>query len=231
MNGTLTQIVVDTARTVPDILPYLSEGARLFVQLRTRKATEGGDIGAINKAYHDAITRAMVDYFEGGSVAPSRNAFKKAMIQAFGDSFDLGWTQGGAELPVDDDAIGWLEARLNQEAGYIDVLFQQAKEVRKEEDADYFAWLTSHADNYTSTVSAVYNAGRMYAKKNQMLEWRLGNTERHCATCSKLSGKRHKASWYLSRNHIPRQPGANLQCGGYNCDCSLVDPEGNEVTI
>jgi hypothetical protein len=228
----LQQIVIDTVRAVPAVLPYLSDEAQLFVQLHTPRAVKAsGDLGAINKAYHDAVTKSLIAYFEGGSVAPSRNAFKKAMIQAFGDAFDLGYETGGGELPIDDDSFGWLEARLNQEAGYIDMLFESAKQLRKEPDADYFTWLTAHADNYTSTLSAIYNAGSMSAKRNLSGTWELGSTEKHCKTCLSLSGKSHRMSWYLARNYIPRQPGSNLECGGWNCDCRIVGKDGEEITV
>lgn len=191
-----------------------------------------GDISSVNRVYHDAITQALTRYFEGSSITGPRNQFKQAMIQAFGDAFDLGWTNAGQELPVDnEDALSWLEARLNQEAGYIDGLFVQAKELRKDKEADFFAWATARADAYTATLQSIYNAAVMFAKGNMMLTWQLGNTEKHCSTCAKLDGGSHRASWYIARDYIPRKPGAAMDCGGYNCDCSLVDPKGNSVTI
>jgi hypothetical protein len=191
-----------------------------------------GDISGVNAAYHDAITEALTAYFEeGGSVAGPKNAIKQAVTEAFGAAFDTGWVDGGGELPADEDALDWFNARVEQEYGFIDVLLEQAKQLRKEEEPDWFTWLTSRADSFTATVGSIYNAAVLFAKKNQMLEWSLGNTEKHCATCSKLDGGRHRASWYIAHDYIPRKPGANLDCGGFNCDCSLVDDQGNELTI
>jgi hypothetical protein len=109
--------------------------------------------------------------------------------------------------------------------------FAEAKQLRKEKDFDYFTWATGKADGYVSTVLSIYNAAVLLAKKNQMLTWNLGETEKHCDTCLKLDGGSHRASWYIGHDYIPRKPGASMDCKGYNCDCSLTDKDGEEVTI
>ena len=212
------------ARRHPAVLAHLSRETKIAFAIKA-------DISKINAEYHDAISEALIEYFEGGSITAPRNAFKRAMIQAFGDAFDAGWIDGGGELPVDDDALAWIEERLNQEAANIDALFQQAKDLRKDPDFFYFSWITARADMYTQTAGSAYNAAKLLADERQMLVWHLGNTEESCDTCIKLNGKKHRASWYIERDYIPRKPGANLTCQGYNCDCYLTDKDGNEVTI
>ncbi|MCR4308385.1 MAG: hypothetical protein NUV80_07590, partial [Candidatus Berkelbacteria bacterium] len=71
----------------------------------------------------------------------------------------------------------------------------------------------------------------MNGANNPMLTWRLGQTEVHCTTCLELNGKKHKAQWYIDNDYIPRKPGANLECNGYNCDCDLVDSSGKVYTL
>ena len=187
------------------------------------KAT--GDLAAINAAYHDAITESLITYFEGGSLAASKNSFKRAMIEAFGGAWDAGWDGN----PPTGEALEWFNARTQQELAFIDGLYVQAKELRKDPEADTFAWATARADGYTGTVSSVHNAARMWAKGGQMLTWHLGATEEHCETCAELDGKTHRASWYISRDYIPRKPGAAMLCGGYYCDCDLKDKNGNSI--
>jgi hypothetical protein len=75
-------------------------------------------------------------------------------------------------------------------------------------------------------VRAHYNRWKLeaHAGKMTLFAWMLGATEDHCSTCLRLAeGGAHTAAWYLRRNYIPGQPGASLECGGFNCDCSLVD--------
>ena len=198
----------------------------------TRALKAAGDITAINAYYHDEITQALIKYLEGGNVTAARNLFKKSTSNAFNDAFDMGYVDGGAELPTDADANDWLNARKEAEFGFIETVFQSAKELKKEDGFEPFAWASARADGYTATLAAIYNSGRMWAKKNQLLKWNLGATEKHCPTCQKLAeGPTHRASWFLARNYIPRQPGAAMTCGGYNCDCMLTDKNGDEVTL
>jgi hypothetical protein len=193
----------------PAVIPHLSRQARIAFDIKA-------DISETNAEYHDEITQALIDYFEGASITTSRNAMKRAMIQAFGDAFDAGWIEGGGTLPIDEDAMSWLEDRLNQEAMNIDGLFLQAKELRKlGEEFDYFTWLTARADMYTQSAASVHNAARLLANN----------------TCQKLNGQRHRASWYIERNYIPGKPGASMDCGGFRCRCFLTDKDGNRVTI
>ncbi len=190
-----------------------------------------GNLAEINMAYHDVITKSLTDYFEGGSVTSPRSKFKQGATQAFGDAFDLGTKDGGGSLPFTGDALDWFNTRLQEEFGHIDGLFEQAKLLRKDSSFDWFSWVTDRADNYTRTISSIYNAAVMWAKGNQMLTWQLGATEQHCRTCSKLDGSSHRASWYIGHDYIPRKPGAAMDCGGYNCDCSLMDKNKKVVTI
>lgn len=231
-----TQPITYLRQSVTAALQYADEnGIEVPVSLRLRarrvmalKAAD--DLGGINAAYNDAIIESLMKYFEGGSLASSRSAFRRAAVEALGGAFDLGYGDGGGELPVDGDALDWLNARIEQELGFIGTVFEQAKQLKKDAEADTFTWATERAAGYVATVSALYNAGLMWAKKNQMLTWVYGDTD-HCATCQELNGQKHRASWYISRDYIPRKPGASMDCGGYRCMCSLVDQSGNEVTI
>ena len=206
----------------------------LDIQLKARQfgvIKAAGDFAGVNKAYHDAITQALTTYFEGGSITAPRNAFKRATIQAFSDAFDLGWTDGGGELPIDNDAISWLEARLNQEVGFIDMLFQEAKELRKDAEFDYFSWLTAKADGYTGTLRELYNAGKLRAMKDQMVTFDGEDGRESCDTCKMLKGKRHKISWFVKRNYVPPY-GTGLQCArGGQCQHGLMNDAGDWITV
>ncbi len=187
----------------------------------------------INAEYHDAITAALLDFFESkrGTVAAPKGRFKVSVSNAFNDAFDMGWALGGGEFPVDKDAANWIGAQMTAEFGHVDALFEQAKALKTEDGFDVFPWVSARADAYTSALQAVFNAGKLFALKGGLLTWRLGNTEKHCPTCAKLDGQRHRASWYIARDYIPRKPGAGMACGGYNCDCGLENKDGEQVTL
>jgi hypothetical protein len=227
----LRNIIVDTVKTVPEILPYLSDDARLYVQIHTRAVKADGDLGEINKEYSAAIVRALTSYFEGGSVTGPRNALKRAAVEAFGSAADLGWTDGGGELPFDGEALEWFNARVNAELGYIDLLFQQAKELRKEEDFDPQAWASERAAGYVNTLKEVYNNLRLRVMDNVMVTFDGDDGEKPCDTCKKLRGKRHKLSWFIARNYIPPH-GSGLDCSkGGHCQHGLRKDNGEWVTV
>lgn len=229
LHVTITEAFAYLTTTSTEIPPDLLIRARLE---GIKAGAVAGDLSEVNSVYHDKITGALTTFFEGGAVTTPRNQMKQAASMAFLDAFELGWIDGGADLPLGEDALAWLGARLDAELGYIDSLFVQAKELRKETDTDFFAWVTDRADAYTRSLAGVYNAACMLAKKNQMLNWKLGNTEKHCDTCKKLdAGAPHRASWYIALDYIPRKAGAAMECGGYNCDCRLEDKDGNDVTV
>lgn len=191
----------------------------------------------VRRQYGAAIEDAILDYFIGSdAVTAYRNAMSRAMSDAFLSAFELAYIDGGAELPLDDDALEWLASRQEQELGYIRELFVSLKELKAQyragdvKTADIKAEMVRRRDGYLATLDAVYNAGLMYAKKNEMLTWQYGDTE-HCETCLKLNGKAHKAAWYLARDYIPGKPGAAMDCGGYRCKCRLLDKDGKEITI
>jgi hypothetical protein len=196
-----------------------------------------GDIGTINGVYHDAITNSLITYFEGGSIVSARNAFKQAMVEAFGSMWDSGWVAGGGTLPANTEALAWFNARLNQELSFIDSLFAQARTLRGEEGFDYFMWVNERADGYTRTVNDVYNFGRMYAAGSKMLTFtgidgRPDNIcQRNHGTCVRLKGKRHRASWWINHGLVPYRGNANYDCGAWECEHYLADDDGNRFTI
>ena len=217
------QIISAVAKAVPDVLPHLSASAR--------EALKAADLAAINATYHDAVFDALMTYFSGGSVTAPRNAFMRATTEAFGAAFEAGWLDGGGELPFDGEALTWFNARLEQEFRFIEGLFEEVKELRKDPDFDFLSFSASKADSYTNTLAGIHNHAALVVGNNRMVTWHLGATEKHCKTCAKLDGQRHKISWFMDRNYIPHTPGAGMDCGGYNCDCRLVDKDGNEITL
>lgn len=224
--------------TRADVLALVDEMIADVDQRIGTISVKAGGYNAIRKDYGQNIEEAMLDFFMAEDpVTAYRNAMNKSMSDAFLSAFELGYTDNGAELPLDDDALEWLSSKQEQEFGFIRELFVSLKDMRaayraKEiKTGEVKAEVVSRRDGYLATLDAVYTAAKMYAKKNAMLEWRYGDTV-HCGTCEKLNGQKHKATWYLSRDYIPGKPGAAMDCGGWRCQCRLIDVKsGNEITI
>ena len=203
----------------------------LAVQAGALKAT--GDLAAINAQYHDAVTESLITYLEGGSLAKSKNSFKRAMIEAFGGAWDAGWDGN----PPTGEALEWLNARTQQELAFIDGLYVQAKELRKDPEADTFAWATARADGYTGTVDNIYNHARIRALGNKMLTFdgEDGSPDNICqstnGTCVRLKGKRHRASWWIAHDLVPYRGNPNYDCGAWECRHYLKDDKGERYTF
>jgi hypothetical protein len=216
----------------PDLLLQL-ETKGLLKNFKRNATKQADSIEGANTEYHDIITASLIDYFESSDAVTSyKNSFKQGTLNAFYDAFDLGWTDGGGELPIDDDdATSWLEARVSQELGFIDGLFQEAKELRKEKDFDYFSWITDRADGYVRTLAEVYNQAILRVSKDVMVTFDGDDGEESCPDCQKLKGLRHKISWFVKRNYVPPF-GSGLQCArGGHCQHGLFDDDGNQITI
>jgi hypothetical protein len=204
----------------------------LLMRARRAGATKAeGDLTAINARYHDAITTALVGYFEGGSLVAARNAFRREMVQAMGDAFDLGWVDGGGEMPPDQDVTDWLSARMDAEMGHIEMLFEQAKALKKEEDFDYFTWAVSRADGYTNSLRDAYNTAKLRAMKDQMVTFDGEDGAESCDDCRRYKGQRRKISWFVARDAVPPF-GIGLECHpGGRCQHVLVNDEGEAITV
>jgi hypothetical protein len=208
-------IILETARIIPSVLPYLSD--------KTKAALKADTPEQIQERYRAAVEAALLAYFLSGGMDELRIAIREAMQAAYTDSYDL----GGAVDPE------WLQKQMDNEAANIESLIANAQQMRDAgaTQAEIDQWVTARALGYAGATLAIYNASSLLSKGDEVLKWNLGNTEKHCATCLELNGKSHSASWYLENSFIPRQPGANLDCGGWNCDCFLTDKSGNTVTL
>ena len=190
------------------------------------------DLVTINAAYHDAITQALIIYFEGkGAITAPRNAFRRAMIDNLGAAFDLGWSDGGGDGFPSGDALDWYNVRIENELGYIDMLFQEARELRNESDFNYFAWISQKADGYTRTTREMYNAGRLRASKDVMVTFVGEDGAESCPECQMLKGQRHRISWFVRRNFVPPH-GTGLSCHrGRYCQHYLQNDSGERITV
>lgn len=229
--ATLARVNYPNGRSLFAIIPHgaTTKDSRAYPQQR--------------RSYNVNIFGSMNGYLTGSdSLTAARNEMSREAIERFYSVFVLGYTQaGGAEkdLTGDSEDLAWINARTEEEIGYIKSLFVALKEAKKSDlSRDELIQLAhDHADAYTNSLDAVYNAGKLRAQKAKMLTWRLGATEEHCENkpgrhgCLQLNGQRHKASWYLSKNLIPQMPGSSTTCGGYQCLCHLEDDKGDRVTI
>lgn len=74
---------------------------------------------------------------------------------------------------------------------------------------------------WIGALAGMYAVGQVFRRGNPRYRWELGATERHCGTCATLAGQVKTAAEWNAGGYLPR--GSNLECGGWRCDCSLVE--------
>ena len=197
----------------------------------SNRATRG-DYDSIRANFSDVVYTVVRDYLNSSDRSTSyKSAMGREVVSAYAYAAEAGYEDGGGELPLESDVIDWLTASQDAEVANVDSLFVSLKVLRDSGEFDADAEATARSEGYTRSLDAVYSQAKLYGAGNQMLEWRLGETEEHCATCSKLDGQRHRASWYIAHDYIPGMPGAGMDCGGWRCLCVLVTDDGDEFTI
>ena len=177
----------------------------------------------------DALFDAFIGYASSaGAVTKWRNAASRAVLEGVSDMFYRGYEDAGADETEDDDER-WLTKTQNEQLGYLPGVFEWIKGAKADDSITEDA-IRARVEQWGQTLDAVYSEALLRGKKNQSLTWRYGDTD-HCSDCQKLNGQRHTAKWYLARDYIPGKPGAAMECGGYRCQCTLEDKDGNAVTI
>ena len=231
MNKTILLASLRAAvRLVPEVLPHLS-----VATLAALKAS--GDYTSIRAEMSGEIHDAIYDYLTGSGYITIYKALMAAAIsKAYVETADVGYTDAGAELPLDAETAAWARAELDAQLSFVDQLFENLRELRKgdlsaQAGVNATAEALGRANGWASGLDGCYNEAVLRGSRNQLVTWHLGATEKHCATCISLDGKRHRISWLIDNNYIPRKPGAGMDCNGYNCDCSITDKDGNEFTI
>jgi hypothetical protein len=218
-NKFITPVIKSIVMHYPAVMPYLNANA-----------IKAAGYQAVRDTYWAEVYDAVHDYLTGTRpVTAFRNKHLVAMAEAFTEAANLGYEDGGGELPLDDDTAAWLSSSVTEERGHIIDLFDRLKAEWDGIDPIHEAFV--RADGYASKLDGIYNEARLRGMKNQMVTWVLGETEVHCDTCLRLAGTKHRISWLLQNDYIPRKSGAAMDCGGWNCDCSIIDKNGNEVTL
>jgi hypothetical protein len=195
----------------------------------------GMSLEEIQSEYQGKLYDYMAEYLRGsGSVVIDRNKYNRAINDAFTFAFIAGWADAGAsELTA--EAQAWVNGRIAHEIAFVAPLFTDLKNLRADGEiplADKLQSAQMHAEAYANTLVGVYAQGKMMGEPERDGRWDLGATEEHCDTCANLDGKTHPLSWYIKNDYIPRQAGSKtLDCGGWRCDCKIVDPKTGRQLI
>ena len=211
-------IIVETISRFPEIKPLLSEKALKAI----------GGYQQIRDNYFVAVYDSAQGYLESSRPTTAfRNRFSEAMTSAFTDAVYLGYENAGGELPLDPDTSSWLSERIVMERGNIDSLFERLFSLRREEGfsaEDIISEANGRANGYAATLDSIYQEAKMRGGRNATLIFAGRPGKDSCPTCRRLEGKRHRISWIIENDMIPRPGNEKFICGGWNCHHYWMNP-------
>lgn len=222
MTLSLPSILSAVVRAVPSVLPYLSETTRAAI-----KAVGDASYDGIRATYWLKIYDSVFGYLNSEQPITSfRNQARKAIVEAFGAAVDSGYSEGGGELPIDDETLAWFNGQVSQELSFVDSLFTDLRDKRGDVDAE--AEALARAEGYARTLDGLYGEAKMRGSKNITLEFGGSDGKESCPDCQRMKGKRHKIQYILDNNLIPRPGNDTYRCQGYNCEHYWFNPKTGE---
>jgi len=157
--------------------------------------------------------------------------FDAAFGQVF-DAIDRGlpqaWAEGAAACGIrpeeytPDERTALAQAiasEKNHVFGLLDWVEQNSKENGGHRSTAY-----SRLDIWINRYRDIVNKAKTMACGDQKMRWTLGAAE-HCSTCLKLNGKVKRGTYWQSHVMPQNPPNGLLECGGWNCACTLQPTE------
>ena len=202
---------------MPSIHPYLS---RAVLQRYTAVKTQ--------QAYEQQIKKAIEDRYNGAITDAEFTSIMTALIAAqLEEAFTTGATDAGMST-LSSGLQSELDTYQQNETDYIAGLLTDIQAAI--ENKAGAAALDYRAEVWANRYSDALSRAKVLAGAEMsavlivpvLLRWNLGPTE-HCADCRGYGGQVKTAQeWddiYRQTGHKPQS--VDLECNGYNCQCSL----------
>lgn len=219
------QQVMQAERGIKPTKADLEESFLLMPLTEQRRVLEFFSAGmqsytSIRSNYLRALSLVMKRYEDGDFEYPNaRQLFRQLVSEYFPAAYEAGHRDSSGEAEAEDSE--WLKARLHQELGYADTFMTNLRSAVHEGSP------MPDIANWVRTLDMVYVQGKARGDGSTKLKFvKIRDTADSCATCRRLEGTTHTARYYATHNYIPA-PGANLECGGWQCGHGLLDANDN----
>lgn len=183
--------------------------------------------------YAVTLTTPVAAYFNGdGTLNRVRGVFNRAPKDYARDVYVEGMREGkvNADEFDSDDAAAvdeWLAVQAGAVDGLVDAIRVAGKaegEARPGAQRGAF----TRVGYWVDSLNQLGALGRARALDGMMVYWELGDTETHCESCLSHSKERsHRMKWWRERGWLPKSH--DLECGGWNCDCTLRSKQTGKV--
>lgn len=175
--------------------------------------------------YRSRLWQAALRLFNGGKDASFISSFARSIDQQLTEAWNEGADAVGvAPEDMTEDDAAMLNGIIDNENTFLEGMGMDIAEARDSgmTEADFENKFGSRVDIWANRYNEVVNEAKVYFGGKQKLVWRLGATEKHCASCKALDGIVAWAQEWDQAGVKPQSPPNNtLECGGWNCDCSL----------
>lgn len=189
----------------------------------------------IRATYYSSVYDIVSTFLTGkGSTTGPSNSMKRAMSDAVFATGTIAWQDGGAELPLEQDAFDLVQSTHSAELVNIDTLFQRLLLLRRDTPKNELDLVAeqeagARAEGYCGTLDFLYSQVKLLAAGNKMLTFVGVDGKENCKDCKRLYGQKHRASWWVEHDAIPGS--RSFECKGYNCLHVLVDSQGQIYTL
>lgn len=152
--------------------------------------------------------------------------FVDAMVSTLDRRLTQAWREGASQCGIRPDEMTreeevQLRTFINGQIAFLPGLASDIINGSKGQ-GDSLPKLMARSDLWARQYLTAKNKGAAMACADQKMEWVLGKTEKHCNTCSRLSGKVKRMSFW-AENVMPQGfPNSKLECLGGHCDCRLT---------
>jgi len=213
---------------------------RLWVLAELALKMAGAALKSVNEVlreYRDALTRLVVDAANGNVTAGEMSRAHKALLKRLApESYQEGMREGGISDPagdMDDDDRATVSDWVSEQSGFTLEFARAAFAASKlsgDEKTAARSLVLDRVDLWVRALDALGGLGRLSAQENIPATFKLGPTEEHCPTCSKLNRQRKRLRTWKKNGLLPQQPGNdNFACHGYECLCTLHADDGRQV--
>lgn len=193
----------------------------------TATEKEAAALDPVLNQYQDELDSAIKD-FQDGKI--KQDKFEDRLRDSLIAAALLIYSAGGDvdEANLTDEDRQRIDQWVSDQEAFIGGLATAAQQATG--DAKAQAALTGRVELWVSSLATLGMLANGLAQSDAIGRWIYGDTVDHCGTCEMLAqGRPHRVSWYIENGYIPRENGSEtLECGGWKCDCSVVDVKTGE---
>jgi len=173
--------------------------------------------------FRRALNQAVLDFYRDDITAFE---FIDKVSSLIDGQFRRAWNQGARDVGFDpkdmtDDDILTIMERIDRELEYVLDFAGGIENARL--TGGSVAPFQSRVDMWANRYNEIRAWARVYFGGMTRFIWVLGPTE-HCASCKRLSGTVATGTqWSFARAEGIYPQSRRLECGGYRCQCSLIE--------